>query len=1313
MKNLIIILVFSSSLLTGLWGQANYHFEQISLEQGLSEPMVQSILRDDKGLLWIGTIDGLNRYDGNEMITYYRDSKDPTSIPGNHIYFVKKDDNQNLWIGTSQGLARYEPRTNGFDRVELSEEQWESDYSGFLELEDKVVFGSSDHLVIYSKNDQSYKLLSFKGEVGLISLQYSILPWDEEHVLIGSIWNGLFLCHLLTGEVERLDWDLGSRIMDLTIDQAGKVWLSVYGQGLMKFNRRGELEASYKSADSGLTNDIILDICLVDSTIWIGTDGGGVNVLYPDKGEILPLSNVTHEQVFSQLNSIYEIYQDDYSNIWLGTIRGGVFGVRNTGISSFSEAPLGTNLGTTNPSVVSLVEATDGTIWVGTDGGGINAFYPDSNRFEHFPSTLSLKVNGMSTMPGGKLLLNDYGHRPRVFDIDTHKLKDFLPEKLGDFDLPGTGRLGVNMHRVDERIFIFQDSIFVYNNSDNKIRKLELEGVRPMEGELKFAGRMMENIILYGNQRIYRFNYHQEEIDLLFSAEKLSEDMIYSACMSPDGMIWIGGARGIYQVTQSGRVISNEESDVFRKVTSIIADHKNRIWFGTSGSLFSYHKELDVIQSYGPSDGVRPNQFLHKPVLRARNGDVYMGGVAGFVRIRAERLYEDLESVAEPSIVKLKQDGRLLDEKQFQSFSEQGKVFLPHNFNNLEVQLFFNDEELFNKQYYRYWLKGAMMDTIETTSMNLSFSNLEHGDYTLYVFAKTSEGLWGKAENLLEIKVKPAWWNTWWFYLLASLLFGGLLYLVRSLIYSRAMDKMQVQLIKRENQLNEQKVNFLVNISHELRTPLSLIYNPLERMLKGLCNLKEEQAQWLQNIFRNVNYIKGLIDQLMDYSRMESAENKLELSSTVFNQWLLSTVREFENVFRNVGIGFEFELDDRIGEASFDYVKLKRVIHNFLMNVLRHAPETKTVTISSQLLSNQRVRVTVGDEGPGFSADNVERIFERYYTDKENDGGTGIGLAFSKMLIQMHQGKIGAVNREKTGAELYFELPMISGGENNAVEAEKEIFRDNVQEQENQQADIVDKEALGHLTVLLVEDDRELLSFLKETLKGMFKKVLTAGNGREALDTIGTDSPDLVISDVMMPVMDGWELCRTLKSDPEISHIPVILLTARSSEADSVHGYKLGADHYLTKPVSLDLLTSVVQNLVHSRADLRKKYRENRNVVDVADVTFSNADEKFLNKLNEIIEKEIENPGLNVDLLVDRMAMSRASLYTMVKAVVGTGVNNYINEYKINFASRMLKETDLSIAEISFKLGFSSQGYFSTLFKQQTGYSPKKYRQVE
>ncbi|WP_148660850.1 ligand-binding sensor domain-containing protein [Marinilabilia salmonicolor] len=204
MKNLIIILVFSSSLLTGLWGQANYHFEQISLEQGLSEPMVQSILRDDKGLLWIGTIDGLNRYDGNEMITYYRDSKDPTSIPGNHIYFVKKDDNQNLWIGTSQGLARYEPRTNGFDRVELSEEQWESDYSGFLELEDKVVFGSSDHLVIYSKNDQSYKLLSFKGEVGLISLQYSILPWDEEHVLIGSIWNGLFLCHLLTGEVERL-----------------------------------------------------------------------------------------------------------------------------------------------------------------------------------------------------------------------------------------------------------------------------------------------------------------------------------------------------------------------------------------------------------------------------------------------------------------------------------------------------------------------------------------------------------------------------------------------------------------------------------------------------------------------------------------------------------------------------------------------------------------------------------------------------------------------------------------------------------------------------------------------------------------------------------------------------------------------------------------------------------------------------------------------------------------------------------------------------------------------------------------------------
>lgn len=207
--------------------------------------------------------------------------------------------------------------------------------------------------------------------------------------------------------------------------------------------------------------------------------------------------------------------------------------------------------------------------------------------------------------------------------------------------------------------------------------------------------------------------------------------------------------------------------------------------------------------------------------------------------------------------------------------------------------------------------------------------------------------------------------------------------------------------------------------------------------------------------------------------------------------------------------------------------KLKRVIHNFLMNVLRHAPETKTVTISSQLLSDQRVRVTVGDEGPGFSADNVERIFERYYTDKENNGGTGIGLAFSRMLIQMHQGKIGAVNRENGGAELYFELPMNSGGKNVEVEAEKEIYRKSDQEQEYQEIEIVDKDALRHLTVLLVEDDRELLSFLKDALKGMFKKVLTAGNGREALDIVITDSPDLVISDVMMPVMDGWELCKT------------------------------------------------------------------------------------------------------------------------------------------------------------------------------------------
>ncbi|WP_462317774.1 hybrid sensor histidine kinase/response regulator transcription factor [Marinilabilia sp.] len=1305
-----LIVMFLVLIGMPVWGQDNYHFEQLSLEDGLSDPTVQAILRDDKGMLWIGTPEGLNRYDGDLMTSFHNDPNEPHDLPDNNIFFLARDRKQNVWVGTGNGLARYNSHIKGFDRIDLRYGQQGRDYSAFLEAGNNLYFGSSDHLVVFNLESQQFEVVQFQGDVSEISLQYTISNWNKGHVLIASRWDGMFKCEISTGEVQRINWVDDVRIMDLVIDDKGSVWLSSYGNGLMKFDQNGRLQEHYTVENSNLTNNIILDICIIDDNIWMGTDGGGVNILNPGKKEIHSLRSITYEPLSSQLNSILKIYQDEYSNIWLGTIKGGVFGMRKTAIFSFSEAPFKSGFGITNPSIISLHEDGNGRIWIGTDGGGINAFYPDLNSFEHYASTKSLKVNGISSLPGNRLLINCFGSYPRLFSINSGTVEPFEPFKAGDFELPGTGRLGVGMHRFGKKVFVFQDSVYIYNIDKNRIKRIEHHCLQPGEGELRFAGSNNDNnIVLYGNRGVYRFDVVEEKLELLFTREVLSENLIYSACLDLDGLLWIGGNKRIFQVTQSGRVLRKIGSDFYGKVTSMISDLKNRIWFGTSGVLFSYNKELDLTKAYGQSDGVKPNKFLPKPVLRTENGDIYFGGVAGFVRIRTEMIENKMEASSVTGVQELRVDGSMLDKKAFHLLENQDEVRLPYGFRSLDVRLFVNDESLFNKQYVRYWLEGSGQDTVETSSMNLSFSNLDPGEYSLHVSAKTSDGAWEEPGQILKIIVNPPWWNTWWFYLASAVLLSALLVVSRYLLYRRAMDKMQIKMVRQESQMNEQRIKFLVNISHELRTPLSLIYGPLERMIKDGRNVESEQGGWLRTIFRQVNYIKGMIDQLLDFSRMEKYDDKLEMSIKRFNNWLQTTVTEFEHVFRNVGISFHFELDNRITEATFDYGKLKRVVHNFLMNVLRHAPETKTVQIKSELLPENRIRVIIADEGPGIPENYIERIFDRFYMGGDKKG-TGIGLAFAKLLIQIHQGEIGARNREPKGAELFFDLP--SGVIQPQTTDYLEETEDASQEAKDLSPDPEEIETLNHLTLLLVEDDRELLSFLKKALGENFKKILTAGNGREAMEIIVSESPDLVVSDVMMPVMDGWELCKLLKSDTRISHIPIILLTARSNEADSLLGYKLGADHYLTKPVSLDLLTSVVYNLMKSRAELKKRYRESRNALEVSDVTFSNADEEFLNKLNAIIEKEIENPELNVDFLVDRMAMSRASLYTKVKAVIGTGVNNYINDYKISIAGRMLKETDLSIADISFKLGFSSQGYFSTLFKQQKGFSPKKYQQM-
>ncbi len=417
----------------------------------------------------------------------------------------------------------------------------------------------------------------------------------------------------------------------------------------------------------------------------------------------------------------------------------------------------------------------------------------------------------------------------------------------------------------------------------------------------------------------------------------------------------------------------------------------------------------------------------------------------------------------------------------------------------------------------------------------------------------------------------------------------------------------------------------------------------------------------------------------------------------------------FQFELKKFDIQLEFKLDDTIKEVVLDKKALIKVIYNLVMNVTKYAPETNTLTIATERVNDEFYRVSFTDQGKGILAGNEEKLFDRFFQRKSNQEGYGIGLAYAKMLINKHNGTIAVTNAKPNGACFYFDLPF-NLEESNVTDKHEAVLPEPSGGSKEDDAD--KQELLGQLTLLIVEDNAELLNYTNRLFNDLFKKVINARNGQEGLDKAISALPDIILSDVMMPVMDGHEFCRNVKSNIEISHIPVVLLTARKDEASLKQGYKMGADAYLTKPFSNDLLIDAIYNILKGRLRLKESYKASINTESsLVKLTTSNADEKFLRDINQIIKAELSNPNLNVDFLVDKMAISRASLYAKFKSVVGVGINTYINDARLAEAKILLEKTDHSMLEIAELVGFQTQSYFSTLFKEQFGTTPLKYRQ--
>lgn len=1286
--------------------ETDYLFKQIALKEGLSHSSVNCILHDQKGLMWIGTKSGLNCYDGYEMTTFMHEQQNPLSIPGNTIYFLVEDSLSGLWVGTNKGVVRYDPARKGFTPLLYKNATLQA--RSALAADASVLFAGNGELFRYDITEDRLSLLaSVADSFPSITSFTRLISLDEQTILAGTRWNGAFEYNKTDRSLRPSSLIPGSSLRACCRDAKGNIWYSLYNEGIACVDRSGRMLHQYSTGNSELTNNVVLDLLEKNGQLWIATDGGGINVLDLENLAFLSIQHVGGDQFSLPVNSLYCFYNDRMDNLWVGSIRGGLFSIKEVFIHTFRDAPRQNVFGLSERAVLCTYEDTDGTIWVGTDGGGLNLFDPRNNQFKHITTHKQGKIVSIAAYSERDLILSFYGEGVFLFDKKTEILRPFtIVNKAVDRQVTG-GSTAVNILRVEDRMLYFlSDSIYSYDLQGKKfVTCPHLEDPGWQNGLRSIFSRDGKSYLV-GPYYLLELDHKTLQFKVLYT----TDEIILSACSDGADGFFIGTDESIYRYTPRSGQTQPLTNKPFRFGTPLFTDARGWLWIGAENMLFVYMINENRFIILGESDGVSVNEFLPKASLQSSSGALYFGGISGLVQVKKDIL---LNSVIKPQMDCIE---IIVDGQSVPSFvnNKEHTITIPWDHSSLQIKTITRDKEFFRKKLYRYYLRGGTDRFVETFSPVYNAGTLPPGEYTFYAQCGTKEGNWNEVQKLLTLWVSPPWWKTGWFRIFVVLF---ILLLMASLFYIYIRKKenhLRWQMKEHEQAIYEEKVRFLINISHELRTPLTLIYAPLKRLLSGDRITDPETRRQLSGIFKQSGQMRSIINMVLDIRKMEVGSDSLHIEPHPLNEWLRTLSDDFRNEFEANRIQLVLQPDDRIGDVPFDESKCEIILSNLLMNTLKFSFQDTTVILATELMGNM-VRISVVDEGIGLQNTDINKLFSRFYQGNHNRGGSGIGLSYARILVEMHGGRIGAKNNEgKKGAVFYIDLPLKN--EKELVVPEHRPYVNELLRMEDENCPDGNVASapvfsLSGYTLLVVEDNTEMIEFLCEALSDRFKKMITAADGVEALEKMETHHPDLIVSDVMMPRMDGYELCRKVKENLETSHLPIVLLTARMDNNSTLEGYKCGADAYIPKPFDVDLLLTVISNLLHTRLLLRQKQTLPLQLIVPEECTFSNTDEQFLSKLNEQIGKYLGDTELDVQQLASEMAVSRSTLYNKVKALTDMGVNDYVNKMRLQTAAALLLSGNLSIAEISEKTGFSNQRYFSTVFKQAFGCTPSAYRQ--
>ena len=1293
----ILSLLLLFILLHSISEAKQYFFQQIPSQNGLSSMVRCMEVSQEKGYVWIGTRSGIGRFDGYEQRRYLR---------GN-VTHILEDEEHTIWVITEKGVFRYNEIEDNFILVRDKDNN-PVIASSLCLWEDGVIFGGRGRLYKYNYEDHIINLFHTLKPNGKYHIS-NLYQWDSHTLLATNRWAKALFIDIATGNTRPVPFN-SEQIISLLIDRKGNVWVAHYNQGVSCYGRNGKQLQTYHTQNSPLKTNVVLSLEEHNGQIWMGTDGGGIHILNPQTGKISTLRYIPGDRYSLPANSILCLYNDKSNNMWAGSVRNGLINIKEVGMKTYQDVLPGQNYGLSEKTILSIYQDNDNQIWIGTDGGGINLFDPATGKFHHILSTWEEKVASITGMDKNHLLVSLFSQGLFVFHKETHRYQPLviINDSINDI-LCHRGKT-VNVYQnTPETILMLSETPYKYHIGKKQFIPITKgKGITDIVGTLLPINSTGEDCYLHDLEHIYKINSSLNELELIFTCQ--TDTVFNSVSLDENGLLWIGSNYGLSYYNPVTKQYTLVPNTLINEISSLICDRQGRVWIGTEEKLFAYLIKEKKFILFGEPDGVVQNEYLEKPRLLSSSGDIYIGGVNGLLHIN--RHLPD-----EPALLPTLQLADILvgGERVYDRISNDHQLSVNEKSKPIIIKIITRNKDIFRKPMYRYTITGLNGQNIYSYLPEINLSSLPTGSYHIKAACSTRNGDWTADYDILTLIVLPPWYKSGWFILSCTLFIFVSVILIFILLLRNKETKLKWAMKEHEQQVYEEKVRFLINISHELRTPLTLIHAPLKQLMDKL-TADNENYPLIQSICKQSERMKNILNTVLNVRKMEVGQSTLHVQSIQLDEWAEQLISDFKPEASVRGITLVYQPEPEIQTLCFDKEKCTTILTNLLINALKYTPDESTISISTRLSEDKRVRISISDQGPGLKDVDTNNLFVRFYQGNNSRPGTGIGLSYSKILVEQHGGNIGAYDNKNfgsPGATFWFELPLNTEPGNITLHPQEYLntLLAPTQETESIPKQQEENKTAPNHTLLVVDDNKDLTDYLATALKDRFKTIWVAADGEEALRLCRKKRPHIVVSDIQMPRMNGYELCKQIKEDLEISHIPVILLTARNDEESQLYGYKNGADAYVTKPFEVSMLYAIICSQLHNRERMRTRYTDIGPLPPPEEGTFSSADEEFLNRLNQIITEHLDNEQLGIPFICDKIGISRASLYNKLKALTDMGANDYITQIRMERAIWLILHTELSVNDIADKTGFSTARYFSTVFKQHTGCSPTQYRE--